>query len=184
MALPWAAGCGEPMPGTAMDGAAMDAGVTDGSGMDGDVCAEVGAPSFTLGTGVSAFELLPSEGAVLELVRGPQGGFHVYGAVRLARIDPDGAELDYEVRRADDGSTLTLVRRVRLSRRRIQLRTGGCMFRLGDLLIFDPDRFSVPADVEGLQVEVSATLRTADGVDFQDARAVRLVDEEADPVTR
>ncbi len=183
----WSGGCGDPSPGPA-DGAAIEGGPgldsgppLEGGSANGEPCGTQGTPAITLGTGVARFETLRPNGATLELVRGPQGGFHVYGAVRMARLDPDGAELRYEVRRQDDGTTLTLERRVRLSRRRIQLRSGMCQFRLGDLLIFDPDRFGEPADVEGLQVAVSATLSTPDGTVHQDEHVVRLVDEEPDP---
>lgn len=42
-----------------------------------------------LGTGRFAFEALPRAGGRSELVMGPQGGWHIYGRVRLRGIAPD-----------------------------------------------------------------------------------------------
>ena len=42
-----------------------------------------------LGTGRDRFEALPRAGGRVELVMGPQGGWHVYGRVRLRGVAPD-----------------------------------------------------------------------------------------------
>src|SRR5689334_1921019 len=64
------AGCGDP---PAEDTAAPD-----------DGCALAGEPTLVIGTGESAFE--PVEDSV-ELVHGPQGGYHVYVALEATHID-------------------------------------------------------------------------------------------------
>lgn len=45
--------------------------------------------AIELGTGQDRFEDLPREGGHVELVHGPQGGWHVYGRVRLRGVTPD-----------------------------------------------------------------------------------------------
>ena len=138
-------------------------------------CEDCPRPSpFELGTGVTRFEPLPPEGGRLELTRGPQGGFHVYGAVRLWVERPDGAELRYRVLDASSGAELTFLRRARLRERGL-LREGNAWVRLGDLLIF---MARDPAEVAGTEAIVEATLRLADGSGpWVETRRVLLVDE-------
>ena len=44
-------------------------------------------PHCTLGTGSLAFEAI-SPGAMLPIIAGPQGGYHVWGSLRASGIDP------------------------------------------------------------------------------------------------
>ncbi len=65
--------------------AACDGG---GSPPDATVPLDAGAVSVTLGTGQEYWEDIPPSG-VMTLIHGPQGGYHVYGRVRLMGFAPD-----------------------------------------------------------------------------------------------
>ena len=184
LALAAMAACGGGGAGSGLGDGASHPG--DAGRLDGGAPAEAGAtPSgvLELGTGVTAFQPLPASGATLELTRGPQGGFHVYGAVRIRGVDPDHAMLRYTVRRRSDGEAMTLERNVLLRTARL-VRDGQAWVRLGDLLIFDPDRYAAPADVAGTEVRVEATLTLPDGTRYVDGRDATLVDEDVMPPTR
>lgn len=72
----------------APSGAAVDATLTD---VPRDLGAETsaGPEPVELGTGLDRFEELPRDGGSVELVHGPQGGWHVLGRVRLRGVAPD-----------------------------------------------------------------------------------------------
>ncbi len=63
--------------GDGADDAATDA-------VDGDGCAVGGAPTLTIGTGETAYAAL---GDTLELVHGPQGGYHVLIGFEATHLD-------------------------------------------------------------------------------------------------
>lgn len=64
------------------------------------------ATSLSLGTGQSAWEELPADHATdVELIHGPQGGYHVFGRVRFSGIEPP-VTLSFRVVALDDGSVL------------------------------------------------------------------------------
>lgn len=67
------------------DGSFADAAIRDASTRDAAV------PTIELGTGADAFEPL-ANGAVIELVRGPQGGDPIYGFHIWAGLRADGFE--------------------------------------------------------------------------------------------
>jgi len=60
-----------------------------------------------LGTGEAAWESLPEEGGRAVVVRGPQGGYHIYGRVRSAAIGPD-VRVSFRLRRADEPDAAVL----------------------------------------------------------------------------
>src|SRR5688500_751925 len=57
------------------------------------------AARVELGTGEVAFESIPESGATLELVHGPQGGYHLVVAIRVWELVPDRLSIVYEVER-------------------------------------------------------------------------------------
>lgn len=59
----------------------------DDDGHDGAVDCEDPAPQLAVGTGSEAFEGL-EEGGEVTIWRGPQGGWHVYGSLVAAHLDP------------------------------------------------------------------------------------------------
>lgn len=59
-----------------------DTGKAAGSG-----CEPGDAPTLTLGKGETEYNALDADGGVIELVHGPQGGFHVVAALEARYID-------------------------------------------------------------------------------------------------
>lgn len=61
-----------------------------------ETCETMTSPTLELGVGTAAFEPLPADGA-LAWEEGPQGGFHVWGALRATDIEPG----EYGVNKAE-----------------------------------------------------------------------------------
>jgi hypothetical protein len=61
------------------------------------VCKEAATfePSAEIGTGADQFELF-EEGALLTPVFGPQGGFHIWGAVRVTGLNPGDGKMTFK----------------------------------------------------------------------------------------
>lgn len=140
-----------------------DGGLDAASARDGSVGAAV-----ELGTGLEAFETVPVRGGELELVHGPQGGWHVYVSVRVRGLVP--SELVYDVTR-DDGVVLAHVP--------ITVREGTFVSRdewherVGDLAIF---AIASPDEVVGRDVHASVVVIASDGRRFGAALDARVVD--------
>lgn len=66
-------------------------------------------PQLELGTGTFRYEPL-EDGAEVPLVRGAQGGWHVWLAVRASGIDEDTGSLVIEIERADESQPPQSVR--------------------------------------------------------------------------
>lgn len=56
-----------------------------------DAGGSVGPPQATIGTGAVEFQPL-ADGDTVYVVLGPQGGFHIWGAVRVANLDAGNAD--------------------------------------------------------------------------------------------
>ena len=156
-----AAGCG-PTPGPA-DAALppVDAACTVGGGA---------VPWLVLGTGEAGFVELPA-GANLELVHGPQGGYHVNATALFGlAVSPDMHVLRYDVTRPD-GTELGTTQ-VALLERRLTRACGG-WFRGGDILVLS---ITGPDDVSGDEVDIMVRVLDADGAVATDTRRVRIVD--------
>lgn len=127
------------------------------------------APWAEIGTGLMAYETLPEEDATLELVFGPQGGWHVHLSMRVHDFEPTG--LTYEVTRVRDGRVVALlpigVREGTFVRR------GDAIERVGDFAIFD---ITDPAEVTGEEVLVRATLYDASTRSIEDSVRAVIVD--------
>ncbi|HHH28535.1 MAG TPA: hypothetical protein ENK57_09335 [Polyangiaceae bacterium] len=131
-----------------------------------------GAARVELGTGTAAFEAIPETGGELELVGGPQGGFHVFVTARLFNLDPEGMTLRFSAR---DSSTSTAVGTPAvflLVAARVQ-REGDHFVRVGDFLILDD---SSPDAVRGTTLDITVTAEDADGRAASDERTVLIVD--------
>lgn len=163
-------GCGSTaaMPDSSPDAAA------DGS-PDGAVDAAVPGPSVVLGTGTSAFEDIPMTGGELELVGGPQGGFHVFVTARIFEMDPDGMTLTFDATNVATGENVGTPASFNLVLARIQ-REGDHFVRAGDFLILDN---MSPDAVRGLTLDVRVTAQEADGgLMATDHREILVVDNE------
>lgn len=123
-----------------------------------------------VGTGLVAYETLPDEDATLELVHGPQGGWHVHLSLRVHDFDPTG--LTYEITRVRDGRVVCLLPLG--VREGTFVRRGDVIERVGDFAIFDVHD---PAEVLGEAVVVRATLYDASTRSIEDVIDARIVDE-------
>lgn len=159
---------------TATPDASPDATV-DGSAADGSPDATTGGARVVLGTGTSAFEDIPASGGELELVGGPQGGFHVFVTARLFEMDPDGMTLTFDATNVATGASVGTPASFNLVLARVQTE-GDHYVRAGDFLILDN---MDPANVRGLTLDVRVTAQEADGgLMAMDERRILIVDNE------
>jgi hypothetical protein len=129
-------------------------------------------PWIVLGTGQERFvDLAP--GAELELVQGPQGGYHLdVTALFGLAVSPDMHVLRYAAARVD-GTELGVMQ-IALLERRLTRACGGWL-RGGDILVL---AITSPDDVVGDELEVTVGVLDARGEVARDARRVRIVDRE------
>ncbi len=151
-----------------------DAGVADaGSLPEADAACAVGGgapPWLVLGTGQASFVELAA-GSDIELIHGPQGGYHVYTTALFGLgVSPEAYVLRYDVRRTDGTEIGTT--QVMLLERRLARACGG-WFRGGDFVVL-----SIACPVEVRDQEVDIVVRVFDGTTeiASDTRRVRIVD--------
>lgn len=130
-----------------------------------------GGPGITVGQGGSAYVPLMDHDAV-ELVHGPQGGWHVELTARFWGLNPEGLLLSYEVTPLDGATPTTFPARYMLTRQRV-VPDGNGYVRLGDRAVFD---VTDTCNVVGRSFTVRVTAQDVDGVMAQDARIVDVVD--------
>lgn len=128
---------------------------------------DAGPPAVDLGTGLDRFIALP-DGAELEVVHGPQGGWHVEVSARLSGFDPEGIPLRFEVQ--DESGAIVAEVRLALLRRRLLV--DGCAWLRTDIVVLSqPD----PPAVLGALVTVRVVVEIA-GAPLISERTVRVVD--------
>jgi hypothetical protein len=140
-----------------------------GPGSDGGVPG--GAARVVLGTGAERFTDIPTTGAELRLVYGPQGGWHLDAAVRLYGLEPDGLLLSYQIHDASTRENLGMPLSFRLQRRFVE-EEGDHWVRVGDRAIFD---IASDTEVLGRVVELRATAMRPEGTTAEDARVVTVI---------
>jgi len=133
--------------------------------------ADAGSRRIELGTGTSAFVAI-AEGARLELIHGPQGGWHVDTTCRLYGLEPDGLVLSYQAIQPSDGSVVSLPVEVVLRRTRV-VPEGDHFLRAGDRTIFDIEG---PGEVVGATVELVVRATPTTGEPLEDRRVITVVD--------
>src|SRR5688500_8056715 len=101
IAIALAIGCGE-------EDGATDAGTTSDATRGVDSGMPGGSGRLELGTGTTAFQEIGGTSPTLDLVHGPQGGWHVDLAVRIYVADPEGMILAYEGRDPATGMVITM----------------------------------------------------------------------------
>jgi hypothetical protein len=138
--------------------------------IDDEDAAAAPAPRVELGTGEVSFVPIAESGATLELVHGPQGGYHVLVSVRVWDLDLDRVSLVYEV----SAGTRALSRTPFVLEASRFAREGDHVVRTGDFAILD---VTGPEDVAGQDVLVRVTATADDGSSATDARTVTVVDE-------
>lgn len=168
-------GCAPPTPAAVLD-AAVDAAPAPGvdAARGGGV-----APSVLLATGARAWQPLPSDGSGrAEVVFGPQGGYHIFGRVRMEGLAPD-VTLLFRVTSPDGTRVLTddrdRIRRV-LGRGLLQAADGAYESTSGELVIL---QIGSPMDVAGQRWRMEVRVMPADqSPTVTDAREFTIVDDE------
>ena len=130
-----------------------------------------GTPVIALGTGTGTFVPL-ADGAEVELVAGPQGGWHLDVAVAFDGFGPGGVELVYDALDTT-AAPVSFVTRAELTPASV-LEADAGWHRFGDRVVLDiPD----PDAVVGQDVVLRVTA-ALDGQTWSDERTVRVVDAE------
>jgi hypothetical protein len=130
-------------------------------------CASPGPASVALGTGWASFEPL-ADGQDLELVYGPQGGWHIDLSLRTTGLDADATAITYSA--VHEGVSMGFPAELPLADALV-LHTDTGWDRLGDRVVFDAQ-----ADTEILdRTMVVAVVVTSDGRVLEDQRTVTIV---------
>ncbi len=137
--------------------------------LDDRVGEVTGDPIVVLGTGVGAYEALP-DGAGIELVQGPQGGWHLDVTVRASGFDPDGVLLSYVAEQG--GASVSFATSAVLSEGSVLLTEDG-WDRVGDRVVLD---IGSADEVVGAEVVVSVTAELG-GETWSDTATVMVVDQ-------
>lgn len=135
--------------------------------------ADSGMACLELGVGADATPI--ADESPIDLVHGPQGGWHVEVGVRLLHIDAEGTTLIYEARREEDDTVLSTVRYGITPRRLIE--SGPYLVRANDLVVFE---ITSPDAVLDQRVTFEARIEDENGIELaSDVRTLLVVDEEA-----
>jgi len=129
-------------------------------------------PWLQLGAGLEAFETVDA-GDSVELVHGPQGGWHVDLALRFGGFGPDGVLLRYLALDPESDSELSFATEAVLQERLVRPIDGGWE-RLGDRVVFDIDAAD---EVVGTAVLIEVTA-SWDGESWTDSVEARVADED------
>ncbi len=165
-------------PDAAEDVSADVSGDVSGDARD-DVARDVGedtagGPFIVVGTGLSEF-ITVENGDELEMVMGPQGGWHIDVSVQIRGLVPEDLELEINGFDEETGEQVAIrVERI-LSPRRV-LEDGEGHVRLGDLLVF---MILSEDEIVGRSVRVEARCTQPDGLSAEDSMVVVIADDEA-----
>ncbi len=145
-----------------------------------DVTPEAGTgPHVELATGGRAWQAIPSDGSGrAEVVFGPQGGYHVFGRVRMQGLAPD-VSLLFRVTSPDGTRVLTddrdRIRRV-AGRGLLQAADGAFESTSGELVIL---QIRSPMEVVGQRWRMEVRVMPADqSATVTDVREITIVDDE------
>lgn len=134
---------------------------------------DAGGARVELGEGTSRFETL-TDGQDVELIAGVQGGYHINLTGRLYGFALDDVTLDYEAVPVGATAPISMPTQLVLDASDFVPDSGGVL-RAGDFLIMEVE---TPADVVGMELDVTLTVTDAAGETASDTRRVRVVDEE------
>ena len=129
------------------------------------------AASIELGAGLTAFRGLPAAGDSVELVAGPQGGWHIDLAVIVRGFEPENLTLTYSA--TTSARSFAEVAYEVVNGRKFQPSLDGFV-RPGDRVVFD---IGSPAEAIGENVTIAVRL-TADSLNLTDHRQVTVVDND------
>ena len=132
--------------------------------------AEPGVACLEIAAGADAAPV--ADGSEVELVFGPQGGWHVEVGMRFLGIDTEGTLLTYEARREEDGAIVSTMR-YGITPRRLGT-DGDYRLRTGDLVVFDITSADQIAD---RAITIEARLEDENGAEIaSDVRTLEVVD--------
>lgn len=143
---------------------------------DGGGGGALGTPSIELGAGRTSYEELPEQGARLELVSGPQGGWHFEHTLLMAGFDPEGAVLAYTVEDPGTGESIAFDAVYVLRRKGLVETLGGQLLRVGDRTVLDITSASA---VEGRTLELRC-VASREGVPLAEDSVRFLATDEVD----
>lgn len=126
-----------------------------------------GVSRLELGTGRTTFMPL---GGNIELVMGPQGGWHLDLTLRIWSDAPDGLVLDYDVRRGGDGTTVSHPTQYVVESERL-IAEADHWLRLGDRAILD---IAAPDEIVGDDVVIGVAVSGG----ASDSRNAAVIDVE------
>lgn len=128
-------------------------------------------PALAVGQGVVAFTALEQDR--VEIVFGPQGGWHIEPAVRAWGLDAEGLILGYDLV-DDQGVSVVFAVEAVLTSGRVRALDDGGWERVGDRLVLDITGID---EVSGRQFTLSLLATPVEGAPFGLDTAVTLVDE-------
>lgn len=153
--------------------------VPGGPGCDGGSVdtGNAGCPpgvSAEIGTGTEGFEPIP-EGGTLEIVRGPQGGYHLLGAFRGCGLTEGSLILRFEAVETESGDVVTDVTYTRQSRP-----DGSCCLYVADLYGYlslpGTGYYGDPAQaLDGKRLAITMTVSDPEGVEVSATRVVLVM---------
>jgi len=147
---------------------------TQGGGSGGG--GSPGTPTVELGAGRTSYEALPEQGATLEIVSGPQGGWHFEHTLLISGFDPEGAVVEYTVQDLSTGANIAFGAVYVLRRKGLVEAEGGQLLRVGDRTVLD---IASPAEVEGRTLELRCVASRA-GEPFAEDSVRFLATDEVD----
>lgn len=130
-----------------------------------------GEPWIELGTGTSSWIPL-NDGGTVELVHGPQGGWHVDATLSFGGFGPAGVTVSYEAVNSD-ADRVSFVTRAEFFESNV-LEADEGWERVGDRIVFD---ISTDSEVIGAELILRVTAAQGDQT-WSDERRVLVVDEE------
>lgn len=126
-----------------------------------------------LGAGRTAFVELDADAPTLEIISGPQGGWHLEVTLRLSHYDEEPLVLDYQALDLE-GRSLGFPAEYAVDVDRLLEVDGERFVRVGDRVVFDvPD----PDLVRGLQIRVTCRASRGDQELAATEETVLLIDE-------
>lgn len=136
-----------------------------------------GTTSVELGTGQTDWLALPPSGGRVELIHGPQGGYHVFGRVRFRGLAPD-VFVSFRVTPASGGEPLNVDESLRRQERRGLVRVGD-FYESSSAELVILTRVNAAADAANRPFVFHATVRDATtGRTLAATREVTIVDDD------
>ncbi len=153
-----------------------DGGVVDGPGLDGGP--DASGPVLELGSGQLAWEPLRPSGNRLELIHGPQGGYHVFGRVRFRGLGSD-VYVSFRVTPAGGGPAINdPASRVRLRDTRGLVRLGDDTYETSGAQLVILEAIRGPDEVVGRGYRLEMTVQRFESTQTISASAeITIVDE-------